>query len=83
MTKAELAIIEKVFEREYTAAIEGGIRVVQLKSKIAKSLAERGYLAEVTVEIGGQFPVKVTGYVLTHLGRMIYCYSCGKDGGDE
>lgn len=83
MTKAELAILAKVFDREYTAAIEGGIHLVQFKSKLAKSLAERGYLVEVTIELGGRFPVKVTGYELTHLGRMTYCDSCGKDAGDE
>ena len=77
MTKAELAILEEAFAKEVGSALSGGLHLIQRRSKVAKKLAESGHLAERTVSIGGgAFAVRVTGYELTHFGRMAYCDTC-------
>lgn len=72
VTKAEL----KVLERAFSAEIEQRLPF-QTKSKLAAKLTTQGYLATMTDTIGsGPFAVTVTGYALTHLGRMTYCATC-------
>lgn len=73
MTKAELNLLEKVFESEIDGALASGPRLYQTKSVAAKRLADEGYLAEVEFTLGGRFPVVIRGYELTELGRLTYC----------
>ncbi len=73
-TKAELAALEKVFAAE----IDGRLPF-QSKAKIFQRLAEDGYLAPMERKFGGQFPMTVRGYELTHAGRITYCASCDDD----
>lgn len=75
MNARELDILERCFVAEITSALEGGPHVHQTRSKVAKSLADDGFLRENTVVLGGQFPVTITGYELTHAGRFAYCSS--------
>lgn len=78
MTKAELNVLEKVF----IAEING--RKFQSKSKLVKSLADRGYLAEYTTEYADRFGwMRVDEWILTHLGRWSYCETCTEEPDDE
>lgn len=70
-TKAELTALEKVFAAE----IEGRLPF-QSKAKIFQKLADEGFIAPMERKFGGQFPVTVTGWELTHAGRIAYCVSC-------
>lgn len=76
MDKKSLRLLEQVFEAEIKGALSRGPRLFQTKSKLAKKLVEDGYLEEDEFVFGGRFPVRVRGYVLTHLGRLTYCSSC-------
>ena len=73
MNKSSLQLLEKVFASEIDGALSSSSRLYQTKSKLAKTLADEGYLVEVEETLGGRFPVKIKGYELTHLGRMAYC----------
>lgn len=77
MNKQELKILEKVFECEINAALDENFvcHLFQTKSKVAKKLADEGYLTFEKFVIEGRFPVVVEGYALTHVGRMTYCLS--------
>lgn len=76
MTKSELELLERAFNREIDAAMTNGIHLVQSKSKAAKSLVDNGLLEKVEIKLGGQFPVTVSGLQLTHAGRIAYCETC-------
>lgn len=71
-TKAELNALEKVFAAE----IEGHLPF-QSKAKMFKQLAEDGLLAPMERRFGdGRWAVTVSGWQLTHAGRVLYCSSC-------
>lgn len=76
MTKQDFVILEKVFCSEAETALRHGSLPWQSKSKAAAKLADKGYLEKVTVMLGGRFPVRIEGYMLTHAGRMAYCETC-------
>lgn len=80
MTKADLRILERLFDAEIV-----GLLPAQLRSKRLAQLRTDGYVEEMTVTFPGRFPIMVTGWCLTHLGRYVYCESCGDDdfGDDE
>lgn len=74
MTKSERTILEKAFEVEVNGALSThGIHLFQTKSKVAAKLAEEGYLTFSSTNFRG---VKISGYELTHLGRLTYCVTC-------
>lgn len=76
MNKKELKILEMAFEAEINSAIEkSGIPIIQTESKIAKKLAEDGYLKYVKLNFRGGLSVE--GYQLTLAGHYAYCSSCG------
>lgn len=76
MTSADLGILEAAFSAEISAGLcEGAVPLIQTKSERAKCLSDDGYLKLETVTLSGRFPVRVTGYALTHKGRMAYCTS--------
>ena len=76
LSKRTLAALEQVFAAE----ING--RMLQSKARIYPALAAQGYVEQVTDVLGAgtRFPVTVTGYVLTHAGRIAYCRQCGAEG---
>lgn len=74
MEKRKLAILEKAFEAEIN--IDSPIRIITTKSKLAQNLCADGYLQKETARIGGRVPVIISGYSLTHLGRITFCESC-------
>lgn len=76
MKKADLKLLGRVFEAEFNAAMTGAPHVAQIKSQRMRELEKEGYVAEKTITLPGRFPVKVTGWELTELGRMTYCASC-------
>lgn len=74
MNKAELKILEGAFEAEINGALSGQSSIFQSRSKVAKKLAEEGFLQESTDAIGGgALRVTISGYTLTHAGRLAYC----------
>lgn len=74
MTKQELAMLEKVYEAEIAGAMEKRSSLFQSRSKVAKQLADDGYLSEHTETARyGNIPITITGYLLTHAGRLTVC----------
>lgn len=73
MTARELELLGKVFDAEImgTLPYQGG-------GKLAETLVERGMLEPESRTLPGRFPVRVSGFVLTHAGRMAWCESCGR-----
>ena len=72
MTKAEIRALEKVFAAEVEARLP-----FQTKARIYRQLEERGYLKPYARRIGtGWLAVTVSGYALTHAGRIAYCETC-------
>jgi hypothetical protein len=76
-TKKVLQALEKVFAAE----IEGRVPF-QSRAKVYSSLCDDGLLEPMTMELGGRLPLTVSGYQLTHAGRITYCESC-RDAPDE
>lgn len=73
MKKQELAILERAFEAEVNGALcAHGIHLLQTKSKVAKRLMEEGYLNFTSLKFQG---MTISGYELTHAGRLTYCAS--------
>jgi hypothetical protein len=72
-TKAELAALEKVFAAE----IEGRLPF-QSNAKIFRRLCDEGFLEPMTRQFRpDRFgAIAVSGYQLSHAGRMTYCMSC-------
>lgn len=78
MNKAEMKILEGAYEAEVSGALNKTTAVFQSRSKVAKQLADEGYLQPTVEHIRcGNMPVKIEGYTLTHAGRLTYCLSCG------
>lgn len=77
MDKRSMALLEKAFEAEVSAAINGGPVVMQTRSKLVEKLVQDGYLALHEETVGtGWSRVVLKGYILTPLGNMTYCMSC-------
>lgn len=76
MNKASLALLERAFTAEIDAALNGGIELIQTKSKLAATLVDEGYLIKETRKLRGRFSVTVEGYRLTEFGRFTYCMNC-------
>lgn len=74
MTKKHLSILEKIFAAE----IQGTLCQLR-KSKGVQFLLDDGCILKAEMELpAGRFPVKlkISGYVLTDRGRIIFCESC-------
>lgn len=76
MNAKDLKLLERVFEAEISSAINGGPYVAQIKSKRMLDLEKEGYVQRHTEVLGGRFPLKISGWILTELGRVTYCMSC-------
>lgn len=81
MNKSELDLLERAYAAEIDGAINGGLGLLQTKSRLAEELARAGYLVKDKVTLGGRLPVTVEGYRLTILGNATYCFSdrCGEE----
>ena len=68
--KKTLAALEKVF----VAEIENRLPF-QSRAKVYERLCDEGLLAPMQRVFGAsdRFPVTVSGYQLTHAGRIVYC----------
>lgn len=75
MNKKQLALLEKVFAAEVEDALP-----YQTKSKLAQEMCTSGFLEPLQVKMG---LATVTGYALTHAGRIKYCESCRETGEPE
>ena len=73
MKKQELALLERAFGNEISAALEGSPRLMQTKSKLADELVAKGLLSKCVESWRG---MKFEGYELTHAGRFAYCATC-------
>lgn len=75
LTKAKLRALERVFAAE----VDGRLPF-QSKAKIFRELCESGMVEPMEWKLVGRFPVTVSGYQLTHAGRIAYCCSCRDEG---
>lgn len=74
MNKRELDLLEEIYGYEIEAAL--GTRITDVhpsRSNVAKRLEESGYIQLVTRQVAPN--CRLTGWVLTELGRMTYCFS--------
>lgn len=78
ITKAEFRILEKMFAKEIACALASSAMppLYQSKAKIMSTLREKKLIDETTVNLGGRFPMTVTGWLLTEAGRFAYCSRC-------
>ena len=66
----------KALERIFAAEIEGRLPY-QSKARIFTKLADDGLVAPMERRFGhDRFAVTVTGWQLTHAGRLLYCSNC-------
>jgi hypothetical protein len=87
VSKAEIRALERVYISEVAAAVrKNGSHLFQSKAAIYRKLADEGLLRFVNsvVLIGGGAlgSVAISGYELTHAGRLLYCLSCDDDDHD-
>jgi len=73
----------KMLERMFTAEVEHALsesrlpHCYQSKAKVIQTLREKNMIEAVSFKVGHDaLACTVSGYVLTHYGRMIYCASC-------
>lgn len=71
MNKRQLQALEKVFSAEINNRLP-----FQSKAKVYRGLYMDGYLDLMKLTLGGAWPVVISGYQLTHAGRIAYCDSC-------
>lgn len=66
----------KALEKVFAAEIEGQLPF-QSKAKIFRSLCDDGLIQPMERRFGaGRFAVTVTGWQLTHAGRIEFCRKC-------
>lgn len=73
MTKRE--VLERLFSAEVESAVGARCsRIVQFrKSKLITAMESAGLIEENEETLGGRFPVRIKGHVLTPRGHFIYC----------
>lgn len=62
----------KWLEKVWIAEIEDRLPF-QSKAAIMKRMEADNLVCQMSVKMGGRFPVTVNGWQLTHLGRFFYC----------
>lgn len=77
-TKAELKMLEKLFAAEIEGAVNGGLGIVQSKSKLLLQMEADGLVRRVKRELKpDRFgPIVVEGWELTLHGNFAYCMTC-------
>ncbi len=74
MNKQELGLLERAFDAEIGAALDGKPHVMQTKAiTCADGLVTAGLLNKVSTVWRG---IEIHGYELTHAGRFAYCATC-------
>lgn len=79
ISKAELKMLERMFEAEIESALSKSKMpyCFQSKSKIMGKLQAKGLVESIEFTIGsGPLAVSVEGYVLTASGHLTYRMSC-------
>lgn len=72
LTKCKLKALEKVFAAE----IENRLPFCS-RAGIYRELCDEGLLMPMERVLGGPpFPVRISGFQLSHAGRFAYCVSC-------
>lgn len=67
--------IINALEKVFAAEIDGRLPF-QSKARIYSELADDGLVAPMERQFGGRFPITVSGWQLTHAGRLLYCSEC-------
>lgn len=81
LNKTQLAFLGKLMHAEVIASLNPSrLHVVQGHGKVVEGLKDKDMIRETTVTLRGRFPVKITGWEMTELGRMTFCMSCGDEG---
>lgn len=78
ITKRHMRELERLFDSEVCAALHGGSHLIRSRARIYTELEQEGLVAYATETIGhDRFGrISVSGYELTHAGRLLYCASC-------
>jgi CTP-dependent riboflavin kinase len=78
ITKAELNMLEKMFAAEIEHAISKSklSHIFQSKSKLLEKLEGKGLVARHEFNLGGNLPMTIKGWLLTHSGRFTFCANC-------
>lgn len=77
MNKRDLALLERAFGYEISAALQGFPRLMQTKATArADALVADGLLSKCVEFWRG---VRLEGYELTHAGRALYCATCATE----
>lgn len=72
MTQKHLKILESIFDMEVSSRLP-----FQSKSKLLTELEQMGMVEPMNAVFGsGAFAVHVSGWNLTHRGRIAYCDTC-------
>lgn len=74
VNKKDVALLEKAFSTEISAALQGSPRLMQTKATTrADALVADGLLTKCVEFWRG---IRIEGYELTHAGRFAYCATC-------
>ncbi len=75
ITKAEYLMLEKMFVSEMDHALNGSRLpcCFQSKAKLLEAMESKGLVERVEFKLGGRFSVTISGWALTHSGRLTYC----------
>lgn len=85
LTKPVRIIIETLFGAEVGHSLGQSVSpIVQLReTKLVSAMLADGLIEKASELLGGRFPVRIDGYILTHKGRALYCDWAGEQEIDE
>jgi len=72
--KRQLRILEKIFQAEIEDRLP--CPLTRHSQKDLTAMVEAHLIVAETITLPGRFPVEVSGYCLTHTGRLLYCLDC-------
>lgn len=73
LLRSHIRVLERIFCEEIL-----GNPPAQFRSKHLATLKDAGYVQPMEAVLPGRFPVKISGWALTHRGRMAYGEWCQK-----
>lgn len=76
LTKVRLRILEKIFQAEINGELP--CQLGRHNPSEVAAMVEDGQIAPLNVTLPGRLPVVISGYVLTHRGRVLYCEDCAR-----
>lgn len=71
LTACELKALEQIWMAEVSGKLP-----FQSRAAIYRKLADDGLVLYSQEVLGGSLPVVISGWYLTHAGRLLYCMSC-------